>query len=460
MASKDRISVAAIVVSQVAPPFMFSGVAVALPSMGVELDAGATTLGLVATVFLAGSLAFLLPLGRLADATDKRTIYKVALLLFAIVTAAIGWMSWIPGILALRFIQGVIAAAIGATGPALVADIVPPERRGRAYGALLGAVYAGLTLGPVCAGLLIRVASWRAVFFIGAGLLLLAFSLVALTLPSRWRRSTRSAQLPSAALIVVAVSCLVAGSATLRLGSLGIALLSAGVVLSIVFVLIQRRLEDPLLDVRALARHRIMRDALLVQLLVYMSAYCLVFMLSIYLQVSLGHSAEKSGLLLALASLLMAASAPVAGALSDRVSPRVIASLGVGSVLACTLMATQLGPQTSLAYVAVLVVLQGLGYGLFASPNMTIIMNSATAQTVGMASALSAKSRALGMILGMLVTVVLISWKLGDAPVEQHPAEFIEVVVVGFEVLALVGAVALLISVSTGRARSGEAQPG
>lgn len=442
--------VAAIVASQVAPPFMFSGVAVALPSMGVELGAGATTLGLVATVFLAGSLAFLLPIGRLADATDKRTIYKLALLGFAVATALIGWISWMPGILALRFVQGVIAAAITATGPALLADIVPPERRGGAYGAMLGAVYAGLTLGPISAGLLIRVASWRAVFFVGAGLLLLSFLLVALTLPSRWRRSTRSAQLPSSALIVAAVSCLVAGSATLRRGALGFGLLAVGVLLSILFVLVQRRLQDPLLDVRGLARHPIMRDALLVQMLVYMSAYCLVFMLSIYMQVSLGHTPQTSGLLIALASLLMAASAPIAGALSDRVPPRVIASVGVAALLGCMVMATQLGPDTSLVYVGGIVVLQGLGFGLFSSPNMTIIMNSATAQTLGVASALSAKSRALGMIMGMLISVVLISYKIGDEPVEQHPREFIDVVTIAFGVLAVVGAVALVISVFVG----------
>jgi MFS family permease len=193
-----------------------------------------------------------------------------------------------------------------------------------------------------------------------------------------------------------------------------------------------------------------MRDALLVQLLLYMCAYCLIFMLSIYMQVSLGHTPQTSGLLLALASLLMAASAPIAGALSDRVAPRVIASVGVAAVLACTIMASRLGPETSLVYVAGVVVLQGLGFGLFASPNMTIIMNSATAQTVGMASALSAKSRALGMILGMLVSVVLISLELGDEPVEQHPREFIEVMVVAFEVLSVVGVVALLISMFTG----------
>jgi MFS family permease len=74
-----RLLVWTIVASQFAPPFMFSGVAVALPAMGSDLNAGAMSLGLVETLFLASQLAFLLPVGRLADARDKTTLYKLRL---------------------------------------------------------------------------------------------------------------------------------------------------------------------------------------------------------------------------------------------------------------------------------------------------------------------------------------------------------------------------------------------
>ena len=79
---RNRLLVWAIIASQFAPPFMFSGVA--LPAMGADLNAGATSLGLVETSFLAGSLAFLLPVGRLADASEKNTLYELGLLGFGI----------------------------------------------------------------------------------------------------------------------------------------------------------------------------------------------------------------------------------------------------------------------------------------------------------------------------------------------------------------------------------------
>ena len=79
----QRLLVPAIAASQFAGPFMVSGVAVALPSLGAELHAGATALSLVETLFLAASVALLLPLGRLCDAADKVAIYKTGIVAFA-----------------------------------------------------------------------------------------------------------------------------------------------------------------------------------------------------------------------------------------------------------------------------------------------------------------------------------------------------------------------------------------
>ncbi len=445
----DRFLVWAIVASQFAPPFMFAGVAVALPSLGADLGAGATSLGLVETLFLAGSLSFLLPVGRLADAGDKRTLFKLGLLSFSVTSLAIGVLSSVPAILGLRFLQGVTAAACSATGPAILAEIVPAEQRGRAYGSLIGAVYAGLTLGPICAGLLIDAWGWRAVFLFSAVLLLGGHLLLRVMLPSRWRRPVEWPQLPSTALVVAAVLCLVAGSATLRAGPIGYGLLAAGLVLAIFFVARERRLRRPLLDVGALMRHRLLRDALLVQMLLYTSAFSTIFMLSIYMQVSLGHPARTAGQVLAIGSILMALASPVAG----RYPPRTVSSFGVLGVLVSVLLALTLGEGSSLVVVTLVLAVQGLGFAFFSSPNMTTIMNSVSAESTSMASALGAKSRSLGMVTGMLVAAVLISLALGNDPVARHPLRFIGIMASAFSVLAAASALALAVSVRAARGR-------
>jgi MFS family permease len=174
----NPLLVRAIIASHFAPPFMFSGVAVALPDMAGELGAGATALSLVETLFLAANLAFLLPAGRLADASDKRSLYKFGLFIFGLSSCAIGLLSSITAILALRLIQGLASSILSATAAAILADIVPPHRRGRAFGGTMGAAYAGLTLGPICAGKLVEWWGWRAVFLLGSAILLAGFVLV------------------------------------------------------------------------------------------------------------------------------------------------------------------------------------------------------------------------------------------------------------------------------------------
>src|SRR5690606_6767043 len=112
----------------------------ALPRLGAELGASATALSLVESLFLAGSAALLIPMGRLADAGDKRSLFKLGLLSFGLTTLALALTSWMPLLLGLRFLQGVASSLVAATGPALLADLVPAERRGRVYGLSIGSV--------------------------------------------------------------------------------------------------------------------------------------------------------------------------------------------------------------------------------------------------------------------------------------------------------------------------------
>src|SRR3989441_939176 len=331
---------------------MISGVAVALPALGSDLAAGATALSLIETVFLAAAVALLLPAGRLADASDKATLYKLGMVTFALSSLLVGLVSSIPAILCLRFVQGITSAAVQAAGPAIIADAVPPERRGKAYGIVIGAIYAGLTLGPICAGFLVDL----------------------------------------------------------------------------------------------LMKNVVLRGALLVQWLLYCNAFGSVFMLSLYMQTVLGHSANTAGQVLAIGTLLMAAVAPAAGILSDRYRAALIASCGVALVLVAALMALGLGGGSHLLHVGLVLAVQGLGFAFFSSPNMTMVMNAVPPERAGIASALSAGARSLGMVSGMLIVGALISLNLGHDPVGADPVRLVATMHASFWILAAITALALALS--------------
>jgi MFS family permease len=427
---------------------MFSGVAVALPGMGTDLGAGATSLGLVETLFLAGSVAFLLPIGRLADAGDKATLYKLGLLSFGVSSLAVALFSSMPVILFLRFLQGVTASATAATAPAIVADLVPPERRGAAYGMMIAAVYAGLTLGPVCAGFLIDHWGWRAVFWAGGALIVLGYLALQLLLPSAWRRPARGAvHGPSTFLVVAAMLLLALGCSTLRRPFLGYGCVAMGLALMVAFIVLQRRVDQPLLNVEVLMRNTVLNRALLVQLLLYTQAFCSVFMVSIYMQVVLDESAKTAGQVLAIGSLLMALIAPLAGTLSDRFRAVFVSTTGVAVAFASALFAVTLDEGAGLVRVALMLAVQGVGFALFSSPNMTTIMNAVPANRRSIASALAAQARSLGMLAGMLITAAAVSLYIGDEPLDREPLLFVRTMTTAFVVLAALSFTALAVSI-------------
>lgn len=456
--SHSPVLVWTIVASQFTPPFMFSGVAVALPTLGADLSAGAVALGLMETLFLGGGLAFLLPIGRLADVTDKRTLYKYGLLAFGMSSLMLATLSWMPLMLLLRFCQGITSAIFATTGPAILADVVPPAKRGRVYGASLGVVYAGLTLGPVVAGLIIPQFGWRGVFLCGALMLLCGFALTHSLLPSSWRNPDRlTVHIPSASWMASAVLLFVASSATIRTLWVGIAFFGLGVGATFRFVRLQLQLTVPFLDLRALHVHHVLRDALMTQLLLYLNAFASIFLLSLYTQVTLGCSPQQSGQVLATGTVLMAAMAPLAGRMADRIHPTVLSSIGCTVVFVSACMATQFRDTTDIKYVIAMLAVQGLGFALFSSPNMTTIMGSVPPQSVSLASALGAKARSIGMVSGMLVTGLMFSLHYGHEPVATHPERLVDTLLPIYWVLTGTSALAVVFSLWTLRKQAARA---
>jgi MFS family permease len=443
----------AIVASQFGPPFMFSGVAVALPAMGHELDLSAVQLGLVETTFLASATAFLLPAGRLADAGDRRTVFRWSLVVFGLLTLGLAVANDAATVLVLRLLQGVASSLSSAAGPALLMELVAPNRRGRIFGAVLGTAYAGLSAGPLAAGWIVAHLGWRAVFVFGAALILLGYLPLHFRMRSRWRNPGRWVHWPSLVLLVGAVFAMVFSSAALQHGWVALPGFGGGALLLVVFVWLQLRVRAPLLDLRELVQNVVMTRALVVQLLVYGNAYCSIFMLSIFLQVTKGMAPPDAGLVLAIGSLVMACIAPFAGRLADAMRPQVVAAVGVAAVAASSVLGMTLHAEAPTWRVAAVLVAQGIGFGLFSSPNMALIMASMRGERSGTASALAAQSRGLGMFAGMAMTGVLIAAHFGAQQVRDDPPRFVLALGDAYTVLLVTSGLALLVAV-VGRRRT------
>jgi len=392
---------------------MFAGVGVTLPTMGRELAMSGGTMGLFETLYLGTAAALMLPVGRLADAGDKNTLYTVGVLLFTAATAVLGVLDSVPAYLAVRTVQGVAAAIVSATNMAILTEHVPRERLGRAIGVNIGAVYAGLSAGPFVAGLITTHLGWRWVY--GVAAVIMAIASVA-----TWRYLRRNWSLPrltfdwtgtltSAAGLIL----LVTGSAAVESSPRGWWMLGAGVVLLAVFLLVERRAASPLVPLDILVGDKVMLRAIILQLLTYAGAFGTTFLFSIYLQEARGWTAAEAGRLLMLSPVLMAIFAPASGRLADRIRPQLLAAGGVALILAGTLAAFPVPTTGSLTLIVLSLVGHGVGFALFSSPNMRVIMSTAPRERTAMASALASEMRTLGMVFSMTMITIFLAIHVG-----------------------------------------------
>jgi len=290
------------------------------------------------------------------------------------------------------------------------------------------------------------------VFLVGGALVLALLAPIQFLLASSGRRPAPGAvHLPSTALILASMLALVGGAATLRQGALGYAGMALGLVLLVAFVFLQRRLAQPLLNLEVLMKNAVLRNALLVQWLLYCNAFGTVFLLSLHMQSMLGHAADTAGQVIAVGSLLMALIAPFAGILADRLRPALIAAVGIAVALASALLGARLDAGSPLVAVALVLAVQGVGFAFFSSPNMAIIMNGVPPERTGIAAALSATARGLGMVSGMLIVAALVSLNLGNDPVGADPARFVATMQASFWILVVTTAAALALALRAAR---------
>lgn len=436
-----------IALTQFAMPFMFSGVGITLPLMGLELHASAVALGLVETGYLGAAAAFLLPVGRLADATDKKMLFKTGLLGYGLLTLSIGFASNPTIVIALRVIQGIFGAMVMATGMALITEVVAKENLGKAMGLSIGAIYAGLAAGPFIGGVITSSLGWRWVYYLTALVLILSFLLTHSLMKGQWKRPQIAFDWLGSLVVINIIICLVAGSSILDESHWGGTLIIIGMVSIPLFFWIETKVKQPLLRFDRLRANKVLSSALLTQLLMYSGSFGMTFLYSLYLQEVKALSAQQAGQVLVIGPILMALTAPLFGRLADRIPPTNITLAGMLSASTSLIMATQVGVDTSLFYICTTMILQGLGFAMFSSPNMALIMSSVTAEHYSMASALASKTRYLGMVISMIIITLLMSTLIGAGTIRESLGGYLAVMqfsFITFSVLSLAGVMLMI----------------
>ncbi len=407
-------------------PFTGSAINLALPAIGAEFSADAATLAWISSAYLLSSVIFLLPAGRLGDSRGRVTVFMIGIVVYTAGSLLTIFTPTIGLLLVFRFLQGMGGAMIYANSVALITHLYPPGERGYAIGLNTTAVYAGLSLGPFLGGVLTQFLGWRSIFTVTALLavpvLFYAGRFPAFLNERQHERFDVAGLVLSSALIF----CLFLGLASATTAA-GAVLLAASLLLGAAFFRVERRQQSPLLPVSLLEKNRVFAASNAAALINYSATFAVGFLLSLYLQYIRGYEPVAAGSLLLVQPIIQVFVAPVAGRLADRMQPGHVASVGMGLSAVTLLGFSMLGATTPIAVILALLVLLGVGLGLFSSPNTTAIMGCVEKRFFGSASAMVAMMRSLGMMLSMGAVLVVFAVIMGSTTVT--PAIFPEFLV-------------------------------
>ena len=394
-------------------PFMGASTNVALPSIARDLAIDALGLSWIATVFLLAAATFLVPFGRIADIHGRRRVLAWGIFIYTLGSAASALAPSAASLIAARAVQGVGGAMMFGTSVAVLTSVFRPELRGAALGINVAAVYLGLSLGPVLGGILTDHLGWRSIFAVNAALAALTGLIVVSKLEGEWAPA-RGEQMDVTGSIVyaIALGALMFGFSR-RPGLAGALWIAAGLASLAAFVRLQLVHASPVLDVRLFTRNRVFGLSNLAALVNYSATFAVGFLLSLYLQYVRGLSAQEAGLILLSQPVVQVIVSPLAGRLSDRVEPRLVASAGMLLTSVGLLLLAPLTSTTPKAYIVGCLGVLGAGFGLFSSPNTNAVMAAVESRQYGLAAATLGTMRLGGQMLSMGIAMLALSVFVG-----------------------------------------------
>jgi MFS family permease len=189
--------------------------------------------------------------------------------------------------------------------------------------------------------------------------------------------------------------------------------LGAGVVLALIFVFFEKNVRNPVFDIRLVFQNRVFAFSGIAALIHYSATSATGFFISLYLQYLHGLDARSAGMIMISQPLAMTLLSPLAGKLSDRRNPGVIASIGMGLTATGLIILCFLTKNSSHLFIVLLLALMGTGFALFSSPNSNAIMSSVEKRHLGVASGAVGTMRMVGQMFSMGIAMMLIALYIG-----------------------------------------------
>ncbi len=345
--------------------------------------------------------------GRISDLWGREKMFALGFFVFSVSSLLCGISQTVLQLVAARFVQGIGGAMLQSSSRALAAESVSEDLAGRAQGFMTTAHHVGFILGPGIGGLMIDYFSWRWSFYllVPVGLGGTVLSLVNMKRrPAQRVHHAGSIDYFGATLLFALTSNLVFifdRRTQEIIGGSAKWFLTAGFLVSVaVFLIHESRAKSPFVNLQLFKIRRFSFSV--VSLLIIAMCYSLTgFLLPFYLQDILHLSPTKVGILFMAPSVLTVALAPLSGYLSDRLGPRIPATLGVSFVIVSSAIGGFLRTDSHWLLPAMLIIVGAVTNGIFNPANSTAMISMTAKEHRGFASAMNHVTFGFGNVFGV-----------------------------------------------------------
>jgi EmrB/QacA subfamily drug resistance transporter len=433
-------------------PFMISALTLALPIIGKEFNMNTILLSWLPSAYLLAAAVFLVPLGRIADIYGLKKIFLIGIIVYTAASFLTAISFSIFSLIVFRILQGIGAAMISGTSTAIITSVFPAGEKGRALGINIATVYAGLSFGPFIGGFLTQHLGWRSIFWLNLILGIITIILTQWKLKGEWAEAKKEKfDFVGSVIFGIILVAVMFGLIILPTKN-GIILILLGILTLGVFWQWEVKSKDPLFNLELFQKNPGFTFSNLAALINYSATNAISFLLSLYLQYIKGLSPQFAGLILVSQPIMQSIFSPLAGRLSDRIEPRVVASIGMALTVVGLLIFAFISSYTSLYIIIFDLILLGIGFAFFSSPNVNAIMKSVDMKFYGIASATLATMRMIGQMLSLGIVMLIFSLIIGRVQISpQYFSVFIKSTKILFLIFAILCFAGIWASLARGK---------
>jgi EmrB/QacA subfamily drug resistance transporter len=390
-------------------------ITVSFPRLTDVFNTDASTVVWLTVAFSVAELGLLLTMAKIGDTIGRKKVFAIGLVIYTIGLVLCSISPNISVLIVSRIVQGAGAAVIITLGSAIVVASFPQEQQGRAIGMFAMLTSVGLIAGPALGGVILDYLDWQGIFYTRIPVGILTFILTLVIIKEQKEPGARlQLDIGGAVTLLAGTSCLLL---FLNMGSdwgytsvKSLGLLLAAFILLGVFLYLERRVAQPVLELRFF-KNRTFTMASATNLIQMASGSMGPVLIPFFLINGLLFSTSTSGLLMALIAVPPVFISPISGWISDKIGNRIPMVFATSCFSVGLFLVSRWDIESTMLHIILVLVLFGIGMGMFMAPNQSAVISSAPRRNMATALGVSNTMRLLGASIGTAVAGTLYAYR-------------------------------------------------